>query len=213
MSEDIRKLYETVRAETASVMGYDAKRLTPVQAMRLDLATSLRFALDNVQTKIINGQSTDVAELVQASQTLAQLLPALSDEPSPVQREDARQRLAALIEGAKAAADHDAAAGVCSECERLRSEVSALQSVIAFMKSSGGLRDPDGPPPSPPLPEAPSSSPSPSPSSPSPSSLSPWNPPPAPSAPEPYQEGSDSTWRRYVGADGHISSTPRTRFP
>jgi hypothetical protein len=208
MSDDVRKLYETVRRETAGIMHYSLADLTPVQAMRLDLATSLRFALDNVQTRIINGKSADVGELIQASQTLAQLLPALSDEPTPVQRSDARARLAALIQGAKDAADHDAAAGICSECERLRSEVSALKSVIDFMKTGNApLRDPDGPPPDLPPP-------SPEPASPSPSTTSPWNPPPGPSAPaDRYAEGQPSDFRRYVGADGSISMTPRGRFP
>jgi hypothetical protein len=208
MSSDRAELFEHVRTETAGMMGYSLDDLTPVQGMRLDLAVSFRLALDGIQAKIIAGKSTDVAELVQASQTLAQLLPALADEPPPQAREDARPKLAALIQGAKDAADYDAERGICSECERLKAENSALRSMLDFIRA--GSRDPDAPP----APDLPPSRPPPPPTEPaspspsaSPSSPSPWN---ATSAPEPYQEGSSSEWRRFVNPDGSISPTPRT---
>jgi hypothetical protein len=209
---DRDRLYEHCRIETAKIMGVDPKRLTSTQRMKLDMAVSLRLALDTLQGKVIAGELVDIAALITANDTLSKLLPALAlDEPPPQAREDARLKLQRLIEGARAAADHDAAAGICSSCEALKAELAAVRSMLNFARTGNApLRDPDGPPPDlqPPSPEPPASSPPASPSS--PSSVSPWNPPPAPSAPEPYQEGSDSTWRRFVNPDGSISMTPRT---
>jgi hypothetical protein len=227
MSDVVRKLYETVRRETAGIMGYSAADLTPVQTMRLDLATSLRFALDNGQSKIINGKSADVSELIAASETLAKLLPALADEPPPQQREDARLKLQRLIEGAVAARAYDVEHGICSECARLREQVSELQARIQFMKTP--LRDPDQEP----LPEQPAAA---SPTLPSEllppasssylapwhggaSTPSPWNsqspqqqsPPSGPG--RHYGPGSSSDFRDYVDPSGLIRSTPRSGFP
>jgi hypothetical protein len=206
--DDRERLYQHARTETARIMGVDPKRLTSTQAMKLDMATSLRIALDNLQGRVIAGQSTDIAALITASETLAKLLPALAvDEPTAVQCDDARAKLAALIEGAIAAQEYDAERGVCSECERLREQVSELEARIRFIQTNAPLRDPDQPPsdqPPPLLPPEPASSPA-------SSSPSPWNPPPAPSAPaDRYAEGQPSDWRRFIGVDGSIRGSPLT---
>jgi hypothetical protein len=67
--------YLKARSETAELLHYDLGCLTPEQSLRLDCAVALRLALDDLQGRIVRGESADVARMLTASEALARLLP------------------------------------------------------------------------------------------------------------------------------------------
>jgi hypothetical protein len=84
--------YTKARSETAQLLHYDLACLTPDQSLRLDCATALRLALDDLQGRVVRGESVDVARMLSASEALSRLLPpaVLADPPS-VEHGDPRQ--------------------------------------------------------------------------------------------------------------------------
>jgi hypothetical protein len=75
MSRQLQTLYEKARRETAKLFRFDVKRLTPEQTTRLDLATALRIGIDDMQGRIVRGETVDVMKMLSASEALAKLLP------------------------------------------------------------------------------------------------------------------------------------------
>jgi hypothetical protein len=67
--------YTKARSETAELLHYDLGCLTPEQSLRLDCAVALRLALDDLQGRIVRGESADVSRMLTASEALARLLP------------------------------------------------------------------------------------------------------------------------------------------
>jgi hypothetical protein len=84
--------YAQARSETAELLNYDLACLTPDQSLRLDCAVALRLALDDLQGRVVRGESIDVARMLTASEALSRLLPpsALAKPPSEA-RQDPRQ--------------------------------------------------------------------------------------------------------------------------
>jgi hypothetical protein len=84
--------YAKARSETAELLNYDLACLTPDQSLRLDCAVALRLALDDLQGRVVRGESIDVTRMLTASEALARLLPpsALATPP-PEPRGDPRQ--------------------------------------------------------------------------------------------------------------------------
>src|SRR5580704_1553020 len=76
--------YVKARSETLSLFGWSADSLSPDQTLRIDCAVALRLALDDLQGRIVRGESADVARMLTASEALARLLPpsALAAPPS-----------------------------------------------------------------------------------------------------------------------------------
>jgi len=89
--------YQKVRRETARLLGYEGTDNLPAdQATRLDLATALRLGLDDMQARLLRGESVDVSKMLAATQELSRLLPT----PAPAPRRDgtsARERLRAIV--------------------------------------------------------------------------------------------------------------------
>jgi hypothetical protein len=84
--------YAKARSETAALFNYDLACLTPDQSLRLDCAVALRLALDDLQGRVVRGESIDVARMLTASEALARLLPpAVLAAPPPEHRADPRQ--------------------------------------------------------------------------------------------------------------------------
>ena len=74
--------YQKVRRETARLLGYEGTDNLPAdQATRLDLATALRLGLDDMQARLLRGESVDVSKMLAATQELSRLLP--TPEPAP----------------------------------------------------------------------------------------------------------------------------------
>ena len=84
--------YAKARSEIIALFGWNADSLTPDQVLRVDCAVALRLALDDLQGRIVRGESVDVARMLTASEALARLLPptVLATPPSE-QHGDPRQ--------------------------------------------------------------------------------------------------------------------------
>jgi hypothetical protein len=218
-------LYQRLRRETAVLLHLDIDNLSPAEALKLDLTATLRIAFDDLLGQQMSGQPINLEKLLALAEKLEHLLP-LPEEARP-QRDDARMKLQALIDGARAAREYDVERGVCSECERLAAENTALRSMLNFARA--GSRHPDQPPPEQPAAASPTPPSELLPPSPPPSTLAPWHggppsqspwnsQPPQPSAPPSgpnrhYQEGSSSDFRDFIDPSGLIRSTPRGVLP
>src|SRR5712691_13297128 len=93
MSGDLQSHYGKAQRETAELFGYDLARLTPEQSMRLDCTVALRLALDDLQGRVVRGESIDVAKMLTAAEALAKLLPAavLAAPPEEANAPDPRE--------------------------------------------------------------------------------------------------------------------------
>jgi hypothetical protein len=94
MIGDLQSHYGKAQRETAELLGYDLACLTPDQSLRLDCAVALRLALDDLQGRIVRGESIDVNRMLTAAEALGRILPptVLASPPS-TRRADARQVL------------------------------------------------------------------------------------------------------------------------
>src|ERR1700730_11445280 len=69
------QVYAKVRGEIIDLFGWNADSLSPDQTLRVDCAVALRLAVDDLQGRIVRGESADVARMLTASEALARLLP------------------------------------------------------------------------------------------------------------------------------------------
>jgi hypothetical protein len=131
-----RETYAAVRAESAELLHYSLDDLTPIQSMRLDLITSLRFGLDAVQAEIITGTRVDLAKLLAVSETLAKLLPALAEGPpapaprSDDDRDDTIRELDRLLSGireAQTVEEREELVSAHAQIDKLEAEVARLK--------------------------------------------------------------------------------------
>jgi hypothetical protein len=91
-------VYTKTRSELVTLFGWNAGALSPEQMLRLDCAVALRLALDELQGRLIRGESVDMAKMLTASEALARLLPsAVLAAPPAERREDPRAALFNLI--------------------------------------------------------------------------------------------------------------------
>jgi hypothetical protein len=121
--------YAKTRAEIIGLFGWDADSLTPEQTLRADCATALRLGLDELQGRLIRGESVDMAKMLVASEALSRLLPpAILAAPPQERREDPRK---ALFEIVMQMRERE---GVPAEG---LSEVAALQAELAALKAGG----------------------------------------------------------------------------
>jgi hypothetical protein len=126
------------RKEAARLLGLDVERLSPADALRVDLVSSLRLVVDSEQASILSGGAADVARLNVAVASLIALLPnSKLPEPKPADGGPSDPRvhmwnsyLAARRRGeiAKAESTYE---GALREVERLRAEVEALKAGAA----------------------------------------------------------------------------------
>jgi hypothetical protein len=85
-------VYAKARSEIIALFGWDADKLSPDQMLRLDCAVALRLALDDLQGRVVRGESVDVARMLTAADALSRLLPpAALAAPPPEHRVDPRE--------------------------------------------------------------------------------------------------------------------------
>ena len=127
-------VYAKARAEIIALFGWDADSLAPDQMLRLDCAVALRLALDDLQGRVIRGESIDMARMLTASEALARLLPpAVLATPPAEPREDPRK---ALLEMILKMRDRDADGfegydGKVKQVEVLQAEIAQLRAQLA----------------------------------------------------------------------------------
>src|ERR1700720_4687181 len=86
--------YVKARAEIVALFGWNADSLSPDQTLRIDCAVALRLALDDLQGRIVRGESADVSRMLTASEALARLLPpTVLATPPAEQHGDPRQAM------------------------------------------------------------------------------------------------------------------------
>jgi hypothetical protein len=111
MSDDPAKLFNSLRASTVALLGYeDTDHLTAAQQIRVDRAVMLRLLIDDAQARQMRGEPIDVRAFVAASEDLERMVG--GNPASPAARFDgnARERLRKLIEKTLMAGDADDAA-------------------------------------------------------------------------------------------------------
>jgi hypothetical protein len=100
MSDDQAKLFNSLRASTVELLGYDVDNLTAAQRIRVDRVIALRLVIDDAQAKQMRGESIDVRAFVSASEDLERMVGGNPASPPTEARfsVDARARLRRLIE-------------------------------------------------------------------------------------------------------------------
>jgi hypothetical protein len=88
------QVYAKARAEIVLLFGLNADSLSPDQTLRIDCAVALRLALDDLQGRVVRGESVDVGRMLTASEALARLLPpAVLATPPSEQHGDPREEM------------------------------------------------------------------------------------------------------------------------
>jgi hypothetical protein len=140
--------FEELRREIAAAFDFDYANLTALQSTKIDLIASLRLSLDDLQMRLVAGDDTvDHGKLLSLSEILTKLLPQLADDDTRLkpQRLDARERLLALIEGAKVAAE----ANKKDEIAELKEKIDSLEATIRTLREAAARStavSPDPPP-------------------------------------------------------------------
>jgi hypothetical protein len=127
-------VYAKARSETAELLNYDLACLTPDQSLRLDCAVALRLALDDLQGRIVRGESIDVNRMLTAAEALAKLLPAaVLASPPPEHRIDPREVMWQTYLGMRRRGELGERAAEPS----LRQKIAELEAEIAALKAAG----------------------------------------------------------------------------
>jgi hypothetical protein len=194
------QIYAKARSEIIALFRWDADILSPDQMLRLDCAVALRLALDDLQGRVIRGESIDMGRMLTASEALARLLPpAVLATPPAEPREDPRKALLEMILQMRER-DADGFEGYDGKVK----QVEVLQAEIAQLRAQLAGKTPEDsdvptvvervPAPAPaakvvPLPRAAA-------------------PAPAAKASPSYDYDRERGWRDHVQPDGSISPTP-----
>jgi hypothetical protein len=123
--------YEKARFELATLFGWNAGALTGEQVLRLDCAVALRLGLDELQGRLIRGESVDMAKMLTASEALSRLLPAaVLAAPPEERREDPRKALFDLI-----MAQRERAGVPSSGLDERDDEIAALRAEVEQLRA------------------------------------------------------------------------------
>ena len=205
-------VYAKARSEIIALFRWDADILSPDQMLRLDCAVALRLALDDLQGRVIRGESIDMNRMLTASEALARLLPpAVLASPPPEHREDPRKALLEIILRMKERGE----IGDRADEPSLREEIAALRTENETLRRAARAagappvtpREADVTPPSE-LGEFFRGPPRPGPDDPKPPVTIEGKATAAPA----YDYDANSDWKSYVNSDGSIRSTPRGRW-
>jgi hypothetical protein len=201
------------RRESAALLNLgDVERLSPADALRCDLISTLRLAIDGEQATVLDGGSADLAKLITATENLIRLLPGCELPEPESSREDPRQVMWEIYSRMRKNGELNLREE--TQVEALQAENAQLRAALAskplphhvatFDPSeaditppgefgvclAGPQRGPDDPPPrSTTVIEGKA------------------NPPAALAAPK-YDYDKEQGWRDFVHPDGSISPTP-----
>jgi hypothetical protein len=140
--------YAKARSEIIALFGWNAEGLTADQTLRLDCAVALRLALDDLQGRVVRGETVDVAKMLSAADALSRLVPAaaLAAPPPASNAPDPRAAMWATYKqmrdrGAQFGQGYD---GLKLENERLKAKVAELESALAVSGASTDAPAPAG---------------------------------------------------------------------
>src|ERR1700732_2014291 len=116
---------------SALLLRLDPQNLSPSDALRCDLISTLRLSIDSAQADALEGRAADLGRLIVATESLVKLLP--SDPPKPEsQRDDPRVVLWNIIKEGRdrAALGFEGYDGKVKQVEALQGEVAALKAQL-----------------------------------------------------------------------------------
>jgi hypothetical protein len=199
MSEDHAAIFNSLRASTIILLGYDGiEHLTAAQEIRISRAITLRLTINDLQARQLRGERIDVSAFVEASESLERMAGGVPEKDQSRFGPSHREKLQQLIENALrgSAADHEA------EADRAQWDETAALAAAALPDKSTSCasgRAQDGVAPPSPAPAVPAGA---TPTRPltdvekmAKANAEPCNPAPGPREP----------WRDYVGPDGIIA--------
>jgi hypothetical protein len=129
--------------EAATLLGLDVERLSPADALRVDMVSSLRLVIDSEQASILSGNSADLGKLNVAVQSLISLLPGNRlPEPAPVDGGPSDPRRI-MWENYKRMRDRGAAFG--EGYDGLKLENERLKARVAELEAGGATAVPPAP--------------------------------------------------------------------
>jgi hypothetical protein len=76
-------VYSKARSEIITLFGWNVDKLSPDQTLRLDCAVALRLALDDLQGRVVRGESIGLAKMLTAADALSRLLPPAAPAAPP----------------------------------------------------------------------------------------------------------------------------------
>jgi hypothetical protein len=130
-------VYTKARAEIIALFGWNADSLSPDQTLRIDCACALRLALDDLQGRIVRGESADVARMLTASEALSRLLPpAVLATPPSEQRDDRDAAVAPLLKLFRYL--HESVHTLSAENARLKAQLAGGLPSASDGHSTGG---------------------------------------------------------------------------
>jgi hypothetical protein len=83
------------REEAALLLRLDPQNLSPADALKCDLISTLRLSIDSAQADALEGRAADLGRLIVATESLVKLLP--SDPPKPAADDDHEAEIAPLL--------------------------------------------------------------------------------------------------------------------
>jgi hypothetical protein len=132
------------RYEACQLLGLDIDNLSPADALRVDMVSSLRLVVDAEQASILSGNSADVARLNVAVASLIALLPGqkLAEPAPPVGGPSDRRTIMfetymAMRRRGEAADPTSTFEGRMVEIERLRARVAELEAGASLAPDEG----------------------------------------------------------------------------
>jgi hypothetical protein len=192
-------VYAKARSEIIALFSWNADSLSPDQSLRLDCAVALRLALDDLQGRIVRGESIDVARMLTAAEALGRILPpTVLASPPPTRREDPREYMLRTYQRMRKRGEIPPEGLTAARIAELEAKVAELEAAGAPAPDelSAECAQRCAPPPTPAAP----------------SNVVPLQKPPsapaAPAAPK-YDYGREQGWKSFVNPDGSIRSTPR----
>jgi hypothetical protein len=150
MSDDQSRIYNSLRASTAAMLGYSEIDLTAAQEIRLSRAISLRLICDAAQAAQLCGRPYDVRAFTDASEALEKMCGGNLEQTSGPDYDAAVHQIEALLDGIisdkqrKAAQDPDKARAEFEAKLQLAIEKHAQPEATANV--SGAVRHAGSPP-------------------------------------------------------------------
>jgi hypothetical protein len=124
------------RAESAGLLRLDPENLSPADALKCDLVSTLRSVIDDEQAKSHASNGADLGKLIVAVDALTKLLPASPVPVPPLLDYDPKEKLKQIVENMRAAQEAERlerglpADPMEAEVEMLRARVAELEAMV-----------------------------------------------------------------------------------
>jgi hypothetical protein len=90
-------VYAKARSEIIALFGWNADSLSPDQTLRIDCAVALRLALDDLQGRVVRGESIDTAKMLAHKESPAEAGQGLSWKENQDEETGTDTQIAAVL--------------------------------------------------------------------------------------------------------------------